>query len=384
MKKVFIFILLCCFVFSLAAQEKPNLPASVATSSVTSAILGKAVNVMVRLPAGYKASKKRYPVLYALQAHPHLVEYMAELAQEAHQKEGSPEMIVVGIDGGDNPTDWITERAKYDKFCLFLEQELMPGIEKQYRTNGQRALYQRSFSGLFVLYVLFTKPALFNQYIAASKDWNGQNSAYLTGLADTALQNPALFKGKKIFLATLIETYNNNIPAEADRQMRAIAEQLETRSGGGIAVLYQTFADWGPDPQPGLYEGLAFVGKQEATMPKAAKLSMQQTEQGKWVIMDSRKKVLYDVFLYDNGPEYPSGGLIRVVKNGKIGYADARTYALVIEPQFDCAYPFIYGRGRVSNNCRTVKVGEYSSWESEEWKYVDKKGQFMKRESSKL
>ena len=382
MKKFILLYLLCYFVFSLAAQNEVS--ALVATSSVTSAILGKAVQLSVCLPAGYKASKKRYPVLYALQAHPNLVKDMAELAQEAHQKEGSPEMIVVGIDGGDNQTDRITDRTKYDKFRLFLEQELMPGIEKQYRTNGQRALYHRSFSGSFALYVLFTKPALFNQYIAASMDWNGQNNEYLTGLADTALQNPVSFKGKKLFLATLEGTYNNNNPTEVDRQMRDFAQQLETRSGGGIAVQYEAFEDWGPDPQPGVYVGLAFVFKNEPIIPKAAQLHLQQTEQGNWVIMDSRKKILYDVFRYDNGPDYPSGGMIRVVKNGKIGYADARTYTLVLKPQFDCAYPFRYGRGRVSNNCRTIKDGEYSRWESEEWKYVDKKGKFMKMESSKL
>lgn len=369
--------LLCCFAFSLAAQEQH--PASVATGSVRSAILGKTVNLSVRLPAGYKTSKKRYQVLYALQNHPALVEDMAVIAQEAHQKEACPELIVVGIDGGDSRVDRITtDCTKYDQFRLFLERELMPGIEKKYRTNGQRTLYQRALSGSFALYVLLTKPNLFHQYVAASPDWHEQNRDYLTGLADTALQKRAFFKGKRLFLATLNGAYNNNLPTETDREMMAFAQQLETRSGGGLAVQYQAFDDWGLDPQPGLYEGLAFVCKKEAAAPKAAQLSMEQTEQGKWVIVNSRKQVLYDVFVFDNGPDYPSGGLIRVVKNGKIGYVNARTYVLVIEPQFDCAYPFKYGRGMVSNNCQTVKDGEYSRWESKEWQYVDKKGKFVK------
>lgn len=116
--------------------------------------------------------------------------------------------------------------------------------------------------------------------------------------------------------------------------------------------------------------GTAKEGNPAATLP----LTMEQTDNGKWAILDSKKTVLYDVFIYDNGPEYPSEGLIRVLKNGKIGYADATTYVIVIEPQFDCAYPFENGKARVSNQCQTLKDGEHSVWESTAWQYVDKKG----------
>ena len=113
---------------------------------------------------------------------------------------------------------------------------------------------------------------------------------------------------------------------------------------------------------------------QERNAASSALLTMTQTGDGKWVIMDSQKTALYEVFLYDNGPDYPSEGLIRVVKNGKIGYADANTYAIVIEPQFDCAFPFENGKAKVSNQCQTVKDGEHSVWTSDVWQYVDKKG----------
>lgn len=112
----------------------------------------------------------------------------------------------------------------------------------------------------------------------------------------------------------------------------------------------------------------------EKTNPHAAILTMEQTQNGKWVIMDSKKTILYDVFIYDNGPDYPADGLIRIVKNDKIGYADAVTYIIVIEPQFDCAYPFENGKAKVSNQCQTMKDGEYSIWKSDTWQYVDKQG----------
>ncbi len=111
-----------------------------------------------------------------------------------------------------------------------------------------------------------------------------------------------------------------------------------------------------------------------ATPATTTPLTMEQSADGKWVIMDGQKTALYEVFIYDNGPDYEAEGLIRVVKNGKIGYADAKTYAIVIEPQFDCAYPFENGKAKVSNQCKTVKDGEHSMWESDAWQYVDKEG----------
>jgi hypothetical protein len=112
------------------------------------------------------------------------------------------------------------------------------------------------------------------------------------------------------------------------------------------------------------------------TTPTTTTLTMSQTADGKWVVMDASKTPLYDVFIYDNGPDYEAEGLIRVVRNGKIGYADAKTYVLVIEPQFDCAFPFEGGKAKVSNQCKTVKDGEHSVWESDAWQYVDKQGKF--------
>ncbi len=63
-------------------------------------------------------------------------------------------------------------------------------------------------------------------------------------------------------------------------------------------------------------------------------------QDGRIVAIDRKEKVKYEVFNYDNGPDYPSYGLFRIVKNGKIGFADEKTGEIVIEPSFDCADPF--------------------------------------------
>lgn len=93
----------------------------------------------------------------------------------------------------------------------------------------------------------------------------------------------------------------------------------------------------------------------------------------KWVVIDRAEKQLYEIFPYDNGPDYPSEGLFRIMKDGKIGYADALTYSIVIPPQFDCAYPFESGKAKVSTDCKTVIDGEHREWMSDKWQYIDKK-----------
>ena len=101
------------------------------------------------------------------------------------------------------------------------------------------------------------------------------------------------------------------------------------------------------------------------------KLSIIEKDQ-KWVVVDEQKTVLYDVFNYDNGPDTPSDGLYRIVKDGKIGYADSKTNVIVIEPKYDCAYPFENGKAKVSTNCKTVQEGDHSIWESENWQFIEK------------
>ena len=92
------------------------------------------------------------------------------------------------------------------------------------------------------------------------------------------------------------------------------------------------------------------------------------------VAIDRRQNVLYNVFVFDNGPAEPSEGLFMIVSNNKIGYADAKTGAVVIRPQFDCAQPFENGHAEVSTNCTKIQDGEHWWWESEQWYMIDRKG----------
>jgi hypothetical protein len=62
-----------------------------------------------------------------------------------------------------------------------------------------------------------------------------------------------------------------------------------------------------------------------------------------FVAIDRKENILYNVFPFDNGPDYVEDGFFRIVKDGKIGYADAETGKIVIQAQFACAWPFEKG-----------------------------------------
>lgn len=91
--------------------------------------------------------------------------------------------------------------------------------------------------------------------------------------------------------------------------------------------------------------------------------------------IDPTEKVMYQVFLFDNGPDSPSDGLFRILKDKKIGYADEVSGQIAIAPQFDCAYPFENGKAQVSTDCEVQADGEHTSWTSDHWYFIDKKGE---------
>lgn len=99
---------------------------------------------------------------------------------------------------------------------------------------------------------------------------------------------------------------------------------------------------------------------------------------GKILGIDKNGTELFEVFNYDNGPDYVASGLFRIVKNGKIGYADSDG-KIIVEPDFDCAYPFEGDFAKVSNNCGSQKMGEHSAWKSDDWYQITKDGKRVEK-----
>jgi hypothetical protein len=102
------------------------------------------------------------------------------------------------------------------------------------------------------------------------------------------------------------------------------------------------------------------------------------TAEGGLIAIDRDEKKLYDVFVYDNGPDYASEGLFRFMKGEKIGYADAKTGEIVIDAVYACAWPFEDGKAKVSMDCTKEQDGENTIWLSDNWMTIDRDGKEVK------
>ena len=98
-----------------------------------------------------------------------------------------------------------------------------------------------------------------------------------------------------------------------------------------------------------------------------------ENETGKILGIDRNATELFQVFKYDDGPDYVKNGLFRIIKDDKIGYANLKG-EIVIEPKFDCAYPFEGQFAKVADNCENEASGEHPMWKSDDWYQITKEG----------
>ena len=171
--------------------------------SIPSKVLNAEVPISVYLPAGYETSAGKYPVLYDLNAFAYFT-YAAGTVELLARNIEMPEMIIVGLPNlqdGYVPTAYEqrgAEPAAADRSLKFFSEELIPFIDKNYRTAGFNVLCGHSVGGLFTMYALFTRPELFSGYIASSP-WFQNNDQYWLKHVDRMFQTESL-AGKFLFM----------------------------------------------------------------------------------------------------------------------------------------------------------------------------------------
>lgn len=163
--------------------EAGETDAALVHKSIYSAALGETRPYTVRLPESYGQQPERhYPVVYVLDG-PSQETHTAASAALMARIEVTPEVIVVGIPNLDDESRQRdltppgmrqvadvadSDGGRGDRFLAFIGTELIPEVERGYRTSSSRALAGHSRSGLFVVYALTAKPALFGAYLANS------------------------------------------------------------------------------------------------------------------------------------------------------------------------------------------------------------------------
>lgn len=165
---------------------------------MTSSVLQETRAFTVRLPASYiREPRRRYPVIYVLDGAP-LDGHTAAGAAQVAALGNAPELIVVGIPNmhaGGRARDFLPPFLTFprrdgtpftggaDRFLRFLRDELVPRIERDYRTATPRLLVGHSLGAIFVGYSLTAAPAFFDARFAHSPAIWRDEDAVVGGIA---------------------------------------------------------------------------------------------------------------------------------------------------------------------------------------------------------
>jgi len=174
----------------VVSADKERVEQGPIRSVIPSAILKEDRTAIVHLPASYhSAGDKRYPVMYVLDGTSQDGPAATALAALAVSGE-APEAIVVGIPNtsGNRSRDYTppfmrvdpdvadSKKGGGDQFLLFVEKELIPFIDKQYRTANYRTISGNSRGGLLAMYSLLEKPELFQARFCYSSPFHREEN----------------------------------------------------------------------------------------------------------------------------------------------------------------------------------------------------------------
>lgn len=149
-----------------------------------SEILNEERVLNVYLPYGYSPdSSKTYPVIYLLDgsAYEDFIHIVGLVQFGSYSWINMvPESIVVGIENVNRNRDFTgetrdsTHKANYpemgrsENFIDYLESEVIPHIESNYKTSKTRTIIGQSLGGLLATEILLKQPKMFDNYIIIS------------------------------------------------------------------------------------------------------------------------------------------------------------------------------------------------------------------------
>lgn len=189
-KKLCIFIIiLFAFQSKVFAQTENVKPLTIGEiRMIKSKILNEERIVNIYLPQNFDKTKS-YPIIYLLDGSMNEdFIHVSGLVQFFNLMYAMPETIVVGIANIDRKRDFTFHTnlkdlqkdypttGHSDQFISFLEKELKPYIESQFKTTDTY-IFGQSLGGLLATEILLKKPEMFNNYfiISPSLWWDDES-----------------------------------------------------------------------------------------------------------------------------------------------------------------------------------------------------------------
>ncbi len=263
------------FLFTLTARaqsassEKPFVLGAIV--QLPSKELSETRTLNIYLPEGYNPdSATTYPVIYLLDgsADEDFI-HISGLVQFCNFPwvDIIPKSIVVGVANVSRQRDFTypskiaNDKQAYPikvsggspKFISFLDKELIPYINRHYKTSGNATLIGQSLGGLLATEVLFKHPQLFNNYLIISPSlWWDNGSLLAAGESSRVNAFPGV---KNVFVAVGKEGEIMETGA------RRLADMLSKQSTIKSKFSFYEHEDHASIMHLAAYDGFKFIGK---------------------------------------------------------------------------------------------------------------------------
>ena len=231
---------------------------------IRSNVLNEERTLFISKPAGYEDGADRFPVLYLLDGETHF-RYTSGIVEFLAANDRIPEMLVVAIASGSfaQRTRDLTPLSSAeidnrfrpsnggaDAFLSFLAGELVPFVEKTYRTRPYRVLVGHSLGGLFAIHALAANRKFFNAYVAIDPSLSWNDGAVVA-------EAGSFFSRTKELQAHLYFTASNE-GGKVPSGVRRLAAILDEKAPAGFRWNFEWMKqeNHGSIPLPSIHKGL--------------------------------------------------------------------------------------------------------------------------------
>ncbi|SNR80091.1 hypothetical protein SAMN04488009_0133 [Maribacter sedimenticola] len=241
---------------------------------IKSNILDEERTCLISLPDSYNNSSevdKKYPVIILLDGYTHfktasgIVHFMSS---NRNRNNSMPESIIIAIENVDRERDFTVTKIKTKRpnnmgggrnFLNFIEKELVPYIDKKYKTEPFRTLVGHSLGGLLTLNSYMDENSVFNAYISIDPSiwWNEEM------MKNKVDSTPSISLDKKLYIATANQGEANY---ERNKQRHDSLYTLITKKSDkplNIEIEYFEKENHRSVPLVALYEGLKYINQEE-------------------------------------------------------------------------------------------------------------------------
>jgi predicted alpha/beta superfamily hydrolase len=230
------------------------------TFKINSKVMNEDRIIMIGVPDDYATSNKKYPVLYLLDAQWGFSSTVQTLGWLSNPRYGMiPQTIVVGIHTEVNRTRDLTPTSNKednsggnaDKLYQFVKEELIPFVDKNYRTYNHRIIGGASLGGLFVMHAFERDPQLFNGYLSMSPAMWWDNGVMLNRTKDLLSKDPNLHN--RVYLALANEGTAMGVDSLAGILKKYASKELIWKYDKQQQEVHETVS------YKGLWDGMKFL-----------------------------------------------------------------------------------------------------------------------------